>query len=170
MGAEGTLEAKLAELERRLQAVEDEREVLRTLHQYAHSLDYGSQASEFTDCFLEDGVWYSTVEGRWAGASGLRLEGREQLERWFNRHAERGVPGHFTKHYMVEPEIRLDGDRATVQSYFSGIHEEPGGPLLYSMGRYLDVLVRCPDGRWRFQERHLCREGVHTSGQQLPAG
>ena len=48
--------------------------------------------------------------------------------------------------------------------------ETEAGPLLYSMGQYLDVFVRCPDGRWRIQERHLSREGVHTSGQDQSAG
>jgi hypothetical protein len=164
------LSARVEALEARLRRLEDERQVLRTLHQYAHALDYGADAAEFLDCFVPDGVWYSTIEGKWAGGGGVRLAGHAELRAWFERHAERGVPGHFTKHYMVEPEIVLEDDRATVMSYFSSIHEESSGPLLYSMGRYVDVAVRCPDGRWRLEERHLSREGVHTSGQQLTAG
>ncbi len=65
---------------------------------------------------------------------------------------------------------RIDGDRATVRSYFCTMRETEEGPLLYSMGQYLDVFVRCTDGRWRMKERHLSREGVHKSGQEKAAG
>ena len=32
------------------------------------------------------------------------------------------------------------------------------GPAIKSFGRYRDVLVRCPDGRWRIKERRNERE------------
>jgi hypothetical protein len=158
-------------LEQRLQRLEDREEILRTLHQYSHALDFGKDAAEFADCFTDDGVWYSTIEGKWAGTRGVRLEGRAQLAAWHARNAgSRGEPGAFGKHMLVEPDIRLDGDRATVRSYFHTLNETVDGPLPFSMGQYLDVMVRCPDGRWRFQERHLQRESVHKNGQGRAAG
>jgi len=124
-------------------------------------------ADEFLDCWVSDAVWYSTIEGKNAGASGVRFKGHAGLKKWFDSHHP---SANYGKHVMVEPDIEVAGDRATAQSYFSSIHEDVNGPLLYSMGRYLDTFVRCPDGRWRFLERHLSRENVHVSGQKLAAG
>jgi ketosteroid isomerase-like protein len=159
-----------ASLEERLQALEDREEILRTMYQYAHALDYGSDASELTDCFTDDGIWYSTIEGVWAGGSDRRYEGKQQLAEWFSDVTTRGKPGHFQKHVMVEPDIRLEGDQAIVTSYFNSQRETADGPLLCSMGRYMDILVRCPDGRWRIKQRHCSMENVHRSRQDQPVG
>jgi hypothetical protein len=49
--------------------------------------------------------------------------------------------------------IRVQGDRATVESFFIGFNADDGRPQLFLIGRYTDQMVRCPDGAWRFQER-----------------
>jgi hypothetical protein len=40
-----------------------------------------------------------------------------------------------------------------VRSYLSVVMEHDDEPIVRVFGRYLDRLVRCPDGRWRFRER-----------------
>lgn len=64
------------ELHQRLQVLEDERAILKTLHRYGHSMDYGPDA-DFVDCFQPDGVW--EVRMRVTG-HGFRCDGHAQLE------------------------------------------------------------------------------------------
>ena len=40
------------------------------------------------------------------------------------------------------------------QSMFARLDSYPDGPGICAFGRYTDALVRCPDGRWRFTDRH----------------
>jgi ketosteroid isomerase-like protein len=156
-------------LEERVQALEDEKAITRTMLQYAHAEDQVNPIL-FMDCFTEDGVWWSTVDGPWAGTGGSRHEGREALGRWHADSHARGAarlgPRGKGKHYLVSPDIRLDGDRATAESYHLSVAASPDGPKIGTMGRYLDVFVRCPDGRWRIRERQLVREGAGVEGMK----
>jgi hypothetical protein len=65
------------ELVRRLEALETERAILRTLYRYGHSIDYGLE-QEWVDCFTEDGVF--DVRRR-VGPASARYEGRAPLWR-----------------------------------------------------------------------------------------
>ena len=157
----------VATLEERLQALEDEKAILDTLVQYAHCMDQGDDNAVFGDCFIESGVWWASIDGPWAGLGGSRHQGRSEIERWFHdiKRVRDSQPGK-AKHYVVAPSIKIDGDRATAETYHLEVCSSQAGPLATSMGRYLDVLVRCADGRWRFQERHLAREGASVEAQQ----
>jgi len=159
----------MATLEARVQVLEDEKAILRTMLQYAHAEDQVDPES-FMDCFTEDGVWWSTVDGPWAGTGGSRHEGREELGRWHasSHAAGRARPGPHGKgkHYLVGPDIRVDGDRATAESYHLSVTASADGPKMGTMGRYLDVFVRCPDGRWRMTHRQLVREGASVEGMK----
>jgi hypothetical protein len=48
--------------------------------------------------------------------------------------------------------------------------ERRAAPAIVSLGWFEDTLVRCPDGRWRFRERHLHREGASPEGQVVSVG
>jgi ketosteroid isomerase-like protein len=61
---------------------------------------------------------------------------------------------------VVDPLIRVDGDTASVESYYARLDHRDEGPYIRSFGRYTDVLVRCDDGRWRFKERRATNESV----------
>lgn len=166
----------MATLEERVRRLEDEREILRTLLQYAHSIDQRDtqDPSALSDCFTEDGVWWASIDGPWAGQGGARHTSRAEIEEWFRGMKAYGKdkPGPQPKstHCLVAPDIRVDGDRATVESYHLGVSASPSGPQIGSMGRYLDVFVRCPDGRWRIKERHLAKEGSSVEGQSHVVG
>ena len=136
------------DVEQRLRALEDERGILDTLHAYAHSLDYGLREL-WLDCWTEDAVLH------WPHTS---FEGHAGIGGAFDAHSH--APEKFHKHFLVEPRVKVDGDRATVESYFARLDNAPDGPFLRSFGRYLDVLVRGGDGRWRFQERRAERESL----------
>jgi hypothetical protein len=136
------------DLEARVALLEDERAVLKTLHRYAHSIDYGDEEA-WVDCFAEDGVF--DIRARLSHQPNRVVTGREELRAFIHGHTR--APELWHKHLLVEPLIEVDGDTATCSSYLAVVMEHDDEPILRVFGRYRDRLVRCPDGRWRFHER-----------------
>jgi hypothetical protein len=143
-------EAVAAELGSRLRALEAERDVLATLYRYGHALDYGAE-TDWVDCFTTT-AHYEVREPGTADAPTVRsYDSRDELAAFAAAHTR--APECFHKHLVADPVIAVDGDRATVVSYFLRLDEVDGERVIYAFGRYLDELVRCPDGRWRFAVR-----------------
>jgi hypothetical protein len=141
----------LQTLAARLRVLEDERAILATMYQYGHSLDYGPR-DEFLDCFTEDGIWDSRGRDAQRPIIG-HYAGQEQLGSFYDNHTH--APALYHKHLLIEPRITIEGDTARVESYWARVDEHADGPYLRGFGRYRDVLVRCPDGRWRIRERRV---------------
>lgn len=139
--------AELAELRRTVQALSDEREIVRTLYRFTHTIDYGL-AEEFVSLFTEDGVFdVRHLQGR----QGARRAGREQLAAYLAGHAR--PPRSYGKHLLLQPTVMLESeDSARAESYFAVLEEQVGGPYLKTYGRYFDHLVK-DGGRWRIKER-----------------
>jgi len=140
-------------LEQRLGLLEDKRAILRTLHDYGHCLDYGDEPG-FMDCWMPDAVlgWSIFPEP---------LRGHDRIRAGFHLHTH--APDAWHKHLLAEPQITLQGASARVHSMFFRLDPYPdeGGPEIYAFGRYIDHLVRCADGRWRFTERKVEKEAYH---------
>jgi hypothetical protein len=134
-------------VEERLQVLEDEREILRTMYQYGHALDYGDP-DLFLDCWFEDATRETVSRSRRDHVEHVR-KGHDELREFLVKH----TTGEIYKHLLVEPLISIDGDTARVESYFVMLNEDPQGPYVRAMGRYRDRLARDTDGRWRFVER-----------------
>jgi hypothetical protein len=135
----------------RLQVLEDERSILQTLYRYGHSMDYGPDA-DFVDCFTDDGVW--DVRMRRIPDGAFTCSGRNEITASLEAQTSVRSPALYAKHLLVEPRITLDGDTASVDSYFVRIEPRDDGPTqIVASGRYLDQLIRCDDGRWRFTHR-----------------
>src|ERR1700761_8805015 len=96
---------RVQRLERRVQALEDERLVLDTLYAYGHSLDYGMR-DEWLDVWTEDAelVW-----PHWT------FNGQAEIARAFDDHSH--APEAYHKHLLIEPRVVLDGDEASVVRY-----------------------------------------------------
>ena len=158
-------------LEQRLKAIEDREAILKTMHAYAYTIDFGREVHEYTDLYTEDAVFQSVLAPAPRGASNWEsiargpgaVVGREALEKWIiNEWQVRDrlmAAGHYRIHEMNEPDITLDGDRAMVHSYFQTTDNDNGRIYIVSIGVYQDRFVRSPDGRWRMQERILLRQG-----------
>jgi hypothetical protein len=119
-----------ADLEQRLQLLEDERAIAKQLYAYGQSLDYGLE-EPFVDCFTDDAVlsytWDAANTVTNTGRSGeLRFEGREQVAGFVRSHTN--APNVYHKHFVVEPQIEIDGDTATVISYFARLDRSVEGP------------------------------------------
>jgi len=138
----------MEELEKRLQALEDERSILDTLYRYGHSIDYGWRA-EWLDCWTPDAVLV------WPHHT---FTGLEEIGQAFDDHSH--APEAFHKHLLIEPRVKLAGDNATADSYFARLNNSPEGPVTRSFGRYRDRLVRCQDGQWRMEHRVCERESL----------
>ena len=147
------METKVATTEERLAALEDKRDILRTLHDYAHTLDYGDEAG-FLNCFTEDAfLGWSIFPGG--------LKGQARIREGFHKHTH--APDAWHKHMLAEPRITLRGDKATVHSMFFRLDPYKSSdcaPEIYAFGRYIDTLVRGRDGRWRISERIVEKEAA----------
>lgn len=147
-----------SDLVQRLSRLEDEQSIRATMYAYGHALDYGCE-EEFLDCWTETAVlvWAPTPE-REVGFVERRMVGIDAIAEAFRRHSH--APEKFHKHLLFQPQIRLDGDRATAESGLARLDESGGGPVVRSFGRYSDTLVRCEDGRWRFSRREASVEST----------
>ena len=139
-----------------------ERAVLGTLYRYGHSIDYGLE-QDWLDCFAPDGAF--DVRYRVGTRPSRRFEGRDALATFVAAHSR--APQRWHKHLLFEPMVEVDGDRASARSYFARLDaSDDGTPFVRAFGRYLDELVRGPDGEWRFAERIAEVEAVAAG----PAG
>jgi hypothetical protein len=139
---------------RRLQTLEDERSILRTLYSYGHCYDYNDHAG-WLDCFTDDAKYQVMISG---GKIMIACEGRRQLEDWIRNHphpAER-----WTQHLLMEPMIAISGDQAKSVAYFVRTDDHAEVPYISATGRYFDELARCRDGGWRFTSRRAELETV----------
>jgi ketosteroid isomerase-like protein len=127
-------------------ALENERDIVRTMYQFSHSLDYGFEPA-FLDCFTDTAMFRTERRGK----PGRLCKGQQELRAYFAQHTH--APDLYHKHLMVEPQVLLAGNEARVDSYFVRIDEHPDGSYVRAFGRYRDRLMKCADGRWRIVER-----------------
>jgi hypothetical protein len=151
-------------LEERVRLLEEERSVLRTLHSYGHSIDYGLEES-WVDLFTDDGSF--DVRSRVDGERRV-YSGHEELKRYIAGHSR--APYGWHKHVLIEPIISLADGSATCESYFVLLFHHEGAPLVRAFGRYRDRLTRGPDGRWRFAERIAEVESLRNDLPSLREG
>jgi len=153
-----------SELLNRVRALEDREEILRTINQYGHTIGFGDQKG-WLDCFTDDALFEvhprkGTIKGTHphpeilAGSVGgvIRYSGRDELSRFISKHPS--PPARYHKHMAIDPIITLDGDSATVVSFYVRLDAgKDGSPYLTAFGIYRDRMVRAADGRWRIRER-----------------
>jgi hypothetical protein len=155
-------------LEQRLKAIEDRDAILKVLNQYAYLVDFGHDVSQYTDLYTDDAIFQPNAANGATPTSPGVSAGRAGLEKWIINEwqmRERLISmGHYRLHMFNEPEIVLDGDRATARSYFKTTDNDNGRIYVVSIGLYEDKFVRSPDGRWRMKERLLTRQGGVARG------
>ncbi|MSQ26432.1 MAG: nuclear transport factor 2 family protein [Dehalococcoidia bacterium] len=137
----------LEDMQRRVQLLEDERDIGDVFSRYSHTIDYGRQ-EEWADCFTEDGVFdVFTVDGRKVH----KEHGRGELFRYLG--GKKLPPQRYDKHVLAAPLIDVKGSTAKAQSYFIMFSSVAGSaPFIGVYGRYKDTLVK-EGGRWYLKER-----------------
>jgi hypothetical protein len=152
---------------RRLEALENEKGVLDTLHRCALASDYGSD-EEWLDLFVSDAVLEivcdSAIRDRLAGRGGtnydrgVRFSGVRQLATFIA--GRKQAPGWRCHHATIRPLVEIEGEEASAVSYYIGISFDQGRYDVFAAGRYFDRLTRSEDGRWRFVKRVIAAAGM----------
>ena len=106
------------------------------------------------DCYTEDGI--HAIHRLYGGAE-VRAAGREELLHFVREHFAKQPK--YRKHLMAKPRIKINGKKATVESVFVVVSERDDQVRISSFGHYVDELVKCPDGVWRFTLHGVNVEG-----------
>jgi hypothetical protein len=136
----------LEDLAVRIRKLEDIEAIRKLKGQYAAYCDSGYPPDEIAALFTEDAVWDGGVFGR--------HEGREAIRAFFRR-GSTNIP--FALHYMTNPLIEVDGDRATGRWHlFQACTFAEGGDQrpIWGGARYHEEYLR-QDGVWRFHRLRL---------------
>jgi ketosteroid isomerase-like protein len=150
--------ATVEALARRLEALEAERAILRTLHRYGHAIDAGDEDG-WVACFAPDGR-FSVADSEQDGLL-FDVRGRDALTTFISRHTRR--PEAFHQHVVVDPLVEVAGETATCASSFLVLMRHARVPRVRAFGRYEDVLARGEDGVWRFRHRHATIDAADRS-------
>jgi ketosteroid isomerase-like protein len=140
-----------------LSVLADKQAITDVVHRYGYALD-GRDYDLLRTCFLPDVVGYY---------GGDPLRGYEAVEQLCRNTLE---PMSVSQHLIGNVFVTVDGDDATSTCYLHAQHvlpDTPGGDQFIFAGRYLDKLVRTPDG-WRIAERTL--EAMWSSGNAAVLG
>jgi|HubBroStandDraft_4_1064222.scaffolds.fasta_scaffold135394_1 3-phenylpropionate/cinnamic acid dioxygenase small subunit len=137
------------ELLERLARLEDQAQICRTLYAYGSALDYGDR-DQFLRCFTDDADYVVTM--RTTGETAMHFRGHDQLGGYFDGHTH--APAAWHKHITTNPDVTVDGERASATSYFIRVDagDGPGPATVLASGRYLDELVR-DASQWRIRSR-----------------
>lgn len=147
-------------IEARLRRLEDLEAIRRLKHEYADLVDATvaspgeASVARLLDIFAEDAVADY-------GAFGT-IEGRAALGAFFAKMTEQST---FMMHYVANPIIDVDGDRATARWYVhAAVARQAGGPAVQSIfGRYEDEYVRTPAG-WKIQRTRFLSDQPSAGG------
>lgn len=126
-----------------LQALLDEREIIRGLSRFARILD-NKQWDRLSDVFAQDISFDYGAGGDQHGMAALTANMRRFLDRCGG-----------TQHLIGSILVDVDGDRATSRSYVQARHQrvnDPAGPIFDSNGEYVDQWERRAEG-WRIVRR-----------------
>ena len=136
---------RLGELEARVQRLEDREAIHGLFMRYRECLDE-KDFSGYAGLFSEDGEFVAAA-GTARGRSGI-----EEFVDGMRGSLLTAVAGD-DLHIVVNPDITVDGDRATARStWIYLVRGDDGEPTLSKVGHYEDELVR-EGGEWRFARR-----------------
>ena len=149
-------DSDLESLSDRLRRLEDLEEIRQLCIDYGAYLDGGDFAS-YAELFAAHGEVLLGPLGRARGPAAIRRLLEARLT------GQQGL----AYHLIANPQVRLDGDRATSIVAWAVLARDSGhgGPILTLLGHHRDVLIR-EHGRWRF----LRREGHLDLPSKLPSG
>lgn len=139
-----TLEDRLARLEARLRAAEDQLEIIRLLNSYGPASDSGS-SDEVAKLWIEDG-------GYEVGGMG-RLVGREQIAAMFASEDHLALVNQGVSHVTATPRITVYGDTAEAVAYSFLVRKRAEDWQIWRASINHWTLVRTGEG-WRIRERY----------------
>jgi hypothetical protein len=150
-----TTEDRIAELERRLIELEDERAIRYLLSRYAYVSDFGN-SDDLVKLYTEDGAIDMAMGesfGKYAVTD--RWEGRDQLHAYMND--PRWDKTWYTNVMHMQHnnlEITISGDQAIATAYAFTLDARTS-PFTVSGGSNNRWTLRKVDGQWLISERRL---------------
>ena len=138
--------------------LQDKQEITEVCYRYGINLD-SRQWSKLRECFTEDAVADYLDMPRCEGYQAIEDTCRQALSRFTG-----------SQHLIGNVLVTVDGDEADSVCYLQAQHVlkgTDGGDNFIIAGRYVDHLVRTPDG-WRINHRRL--EGIWTDGNPAVVG
>jgi len=138
------VEGRLAALEARMRAAEDELEILRLVSAYGPAVD-SSQARKAAEVWTEDGVYDP-------GGGAAPVKGREALLAFYGAARQRAVIEKGTGHITLPPQVLLNGDRAEGVGYSIFFMKSEAGWNALRVSANAWKFVRTPQG-WRVLDR-----------------
>jgi ketosteroid isomerase-like protein len=152
---------QVSSVEQRLRRLEDREEIRRLVQEYRCQLD-ARDLEAYGLLFAEDGEWLGGT-GYGKTPAGITAMLTERLP------GNTGDSGQASWHLLTEPEIELDGDRATGSVTWALVgRDDKDAPVMRLLGRYEDTYVR-EHGRWRFQRR-IAHTDIPRRELDIPAG
>jgi ketosteroid isomerase-like protein len=144
----------------RLRRLEDSEQIRRLTQEYRRYLD-ARDLDAYSLLFADDGEWLGGT-GYGQTPAGIAAMLNERLP---GRSSDRPTAWHL----VPEPEIALDGDRATGVLTWAWVGRgDAGAPLMQLLGHYEDTYVR-ERGRWRYQRR-IAHTDIPHRELDVPAG
>lgn len=137
-----TIGDRVAALETRVRAAEDQLEIIRLLNTYGPAVDSGSAAAA-AGLWTEDGIY---------DAGGVTRFTPEALIAMYNDEGHQGLVHTGSSHLTATPRIEVNGDEAEAVAYsFVVVRREAEFYLMRAAINHWQ-LVRTPRG-WRIKER-----------------
>lgn len=138
--------ADTAQLQQRVQQLEDQEAIRQVLISYGEHLDARDFAS-YAALFARDGTW----TGGFGSATGPA-----DIQSMLEKNIGKAEPGFINKssfHLMTTMSVEVQGDSATARSRYLFFTATPESrPQVALAGRYVDEFVR-EDGQWRIRRR-----------------
>ncbi len=132
--------------------VADELEIRNVLARIAQLSDSGD-VDTYVTLFTEDALWEMSESPR-AGLAASSQRGRDAIGDGARARlrSRADSPGVQSLHFIATTAVALDGDRATVDSYFQFLLCRPADVKLQNAGRYQDIVQRTDEG-WKLAHR-----------------
>jgi ketosteroid isomerase-like protein len=135
----------IATLAARLQRLEDIQEISSLFMAYRRTLDE-RDFTAYAELFAPDGEWAGNL-GAFKGPAAIKQMLEDSVGTAF------GIEPGEDFHLVANPDIHVDGDRATATSTWVFVTRNGDDrPSVSLMGHYKDVLARTAEG-WRFLRR-----------------
>ena len=160
---------ELRDLRRRVEQLEDEREIRYLIGRYGHYCDLGYH-DEWIGQWAPEGVYdLVTVKRGGAGYDGaVRFEGHEALYSMLrDPDAHQKFEGRSLHLQDFNLVIRIDGDDAFAHGYSMTALREDKGIAIRSAGMVRWTLKRI-DGRWHFTEKKRRNVGDGSAFTDVP--
>ena len=149
----------LQEIERRLQALEDERDIRRVLVRYGFNADLG-RSEAYAELFTEDGV----LDLQPGLIEPSRYVGHDELLTMITGPAHKAIEGH-CQHQMEGPPmiVYVDGDSAVAEGYSITYVREEDGTAQVLMNSFNRWTLKRTEGDWKIRECY--RRPMGSEGQ-----